>query len=180
VDVAQHPAVDRLGLERALSPGDAADQVVGSIDGGEEPPLNPGRFNELGDLDAGSEGVGAGEDVVSLGLRGIPTPVRWVASRSCAVPIKVAASSQRPGLGWSSLILLSHCTSWVIPSLRTSALAEAEARLTELEALDDDNLDAVLINIARISQLRDAYPNYYAETGRFKDFVVLRLDGRAS
>jgi ppGpp synthetase/RelA/SpoT-type nucleotidyltranferase len=59
-------------------------------------------------------------------------------------------------------------------------LAEAEARLTELEALDDDNLDAVLINIARISQLRDAYPNYYAETGRFKDFVASRLDGLAS
>jgi hypothetical protein len=54
-------------------------------------------------------------------------------------------------------------------------LAEAEARLTELEAQDDDNLDAVLINIARISQLRDAYPNYYADTGRFTDFVASRI-----
>ncbi|MFC3979528.1 hypothetical protein [Streptosporangium jomthongense] len=54
-------------------------------------------------------------------------------------------------------------------------LAEAEARLTELEAQDDDNLDAVLINIARISQLRDAYPNYFADTGRFTDFVTSRI-----
>ncbi|UDM00511.1 RelA/SpoT domain-containing protein [Streptomyces longhuiensis] len=50
-------------------------------------------------------------------------------------------------------------------------LAAAEARITELEALDDENLDAVLINIARISQLRDAYPNYFADTGRFTEFV---------
>lgn len=57
-------------------------------------------------------------------------------------------------------------------------LADAEARLTALEALDDENLDAVLINIARISQLRDAYPNYFADTGRFTEFVREHLDGR--
>lgn len=59
-------------------------------------------------------------------------------------------------------------------------LAEAQARLTELEALDDDDLDAVLVNIARISQLREAYPNYYADTGRFTDFVISALGGRAT
>lgn len=53
-------------------------------------------------------------------------------------------------------------------------LADAESRLTVLEALDDDDLDAVLINIARISQLRDAYPNYFADTSRFTDFVTSR------
>ena len=47
----------------------------------------------------------------------------------------------------------------------------AESRLTELEALDDENLDVVLVNIARVSQLRDAYPNYYADTSRFSQFV---------
>lgn len=56
-------------------------------------------------------------------------------------------------------------------------LAAAEARITELEALDDEDLDAVLINIARISQLRDAYPNYFADTGRFTDFVMACLKG---
>ncbi|MGF1340688.1 hypothetical protein ACQSMD_11305 [Streptomyces flavovirens] len=50
---------------------------------------------------------------------------------------------------------------------RHETLAAAEARITELEALDDEDLDAVLINIARISQLRDACPNYSADTGRF-------------
>ena len=50
-------------------------------------------------------------------------------------------------------------------------LAAAEARLMELEALEDENFDVLLINIARISQLRDAYPNYYADTSRFSEFV---------
>ncbi|MEU3118458.1 RelA/SpoT domain-containing protein [Micromonospora chalcea] len=57
-------------------------------------------------------------------------------------------------------------------------LADAEARLTALETLDDENLDVVLINIARISQLRDAYPNYFADTARFTEFVRTQLDGR--
>ncbi|HEY0640784.1 MAG TPA: RelA/SpoT domain-containing protein [Pseudonocardiaceae bacterium] len=57
-------------------------------------------------------------------------------------------------------------------------LADAEARLTALEALNDENLDAVLINIARISQLRDAYPNYFADTSRFAQFVQGHLDSR--
>jgi hypothetical protein len=57
-------------------------------------------------------------------------------------------------------------------------MAEAETRLTELEALNDDDLDAVLVNIARISQLQAAYPNYYADTSMFTDFVDSCLDGR--
>lgn len=54
-------------------------------------------------------------------------------------------------------------------------MADAEARLAELEALDDDDLDVVLVNIARISQLQAAYPNYYADTSMFTDFVVQSL-----
>lgn len=54
-------------------------------------------------------------------------------------------------------------------------LALAEARLTELEALDDPNWDVVLVNIAKIGQLRDAYPNYYADTSRFAAFVGTAL-----
>ncbi|MDH6589905.1 hypothetical protein M2161_009011 [Streptomyces sp. SAI-133] len=30
----------------------------------------------------------------------------------------------------------------------------------------------MLIDIARISRLRDAYPNYFADSGRFTVFVV--------
>jgi len=56
-------------------------------------------------------------------------------------------------------------------------MAGAEARLTQLEALNDDDIDAVLVNIARISQLQAAYPNYYADTSMFTDFVEARLDG---
>jgi hypothetical protein len=56
-------------------------------------------------------------------------------------------------------------------------MAEAEARLTELESRDDDDLDAVLVNIARISQLQAAYPNYYADTSMLTDFVTSRIPG---
>lgn len=54
-------------------------------------------------------------------------------------------------------------------------MAAAEARLTELESQNDDDLDAVLVNIARISQLQAAYPNYYADTSKFTDFVTARI-----
>lgn len=54
-------------------------------------------------------------------------------------------------------------------------MADAEARLTELESRNDDDLDAVLVNIARISQLQAAYPNYYADTSMFTDFVTSRI-----
>lgn len=54
-------------------------------------------------------------------------------------------------------------------------MADAEARLTELESRNDDDLDAVLVNIARISQLKAAYPNYYADTSTFTNFVTACL-----
>ncbi|WP_029288593.1 RelA/SpoT domain-containing protein [Cellulomonas sp. HZM] len=54
-------------------------------------------------------------------------------------------------------------------------MAEAEARLNELESQNDPEVDAVLVNIARIGQLQAAYPNYYADTSMFTDFVVSRL-----
>lgn len=54
-------------------------------------------------------------------------------------------------------------------------LTDAEARLTELEALNDDNVDAVLVALSQIGQLRGAYPNYFADTDRFAAFVRTRL-----
>ena len=49
--------------------------------------------------------------------------------------------------------------------------AAAEARLRELEAQENDDLDAVLVNIAKVGQLQAAYPNYYADTDTFRRFV---------
>lgn len=54
-------------------------------------------------------------------------------------------------------------------------MSDAEARLAELEAQDDEDLDVVLVNIARIGQLQAAYPNYYADTSKFTDFVVEQI-----
>jgi ppGpp synthetase/RelA/SpoT-type nucleotidyltranferase len=55
-------------------------------------------------------------------------------------------------------------------------MSDAEARLASLEALNDDDLDVVLVNIAKIGQLQAAYPNYYADTSMFTDFVERRLE----
>lgn len=54
-------------------------------------------------------------------------------------------------------------------------MADAEERLAELEALNDDDLDVVLVNIARIGQLQAAYPNYYADTSIFTEFVSAQI-----
>lgn len=55
------------------------------------------------------------------------------------------------------------------------SMALAEARLTELEARNDEDLDAVLVNISRIGQLQAAYPNYYADTSMFTEFVRAKI-----
>ena len=55
-------------------------------------------------------------------------------------------------------------------------MASAEQRLAKLEALDDDNLDAVLIGVTQIGQLQSAYPNYYADTTNFSNFIKRKLN----
>lgn len=54
-------------------------------------------------------------------------------------------------------------------------MAAAQDRLTWLESMNDEDLDAVLVNISRIGQLSLAYPNYYADTTVFTTFVESRL-----
>jgi hypothetical protein len=54
-------------------------------------------------------------------------------------------------------------------------MAGAESLLAELEALDDEDLDVALVNIARIGQLQAAHPNYHADTSMFTEFVESRL-----
>jgi len=49
--------------------------------------------------------------------------------------------------------------------------ARAEDRLDELEAREDSNLDVVLVGIKQVGQLQAAYPNYFADTSMFTDFV---------
>jgi hypothetical protein len=54
-------------------------------------------------------------------------------------------------------------------------LGAAEARLDELEARNDENLDVVLVGTTKVGQLQAAYPNYYANTAVFTDFVESEL-----
>lgn len=49
--------------------------------------------------------------------------------------------------------------------------AEAEQKLDELEALGDDNIDAVLVSSSKVGMLQSAYPNYFANTSAFSAFV---------
>ena len=60
---------------------------------------------------------------------------------------------------------------------RHANLAEARSRLERLEALDDENLDAVMIQVKKIGQMRAAYPNYYANTSQFSSFVREEIVG---
>lgn len=54
-------------------------------------------------------------------------------------------------------------------------LADAEKRLAGLEALNDENLDVVLVGISKVGQLQAAYPNYYANTEAFTHFMDQQL-----
>jgi ppGpp synthetase/RelA/SpoT-type nucleotidyltranferase len=54
-------------------------------------------------------------------------------------------------------------------------LATAERRLAALEALNDENLDVVLVSIGKVGQLQAAYPNYYANTEVFTHFIDSQL-----
>lgn len=56
------------------------------------------------------------------------------------------------------------------------SLADAEKRLAALEALNDENLDVVLVGISKVGQLQAAYPNYYANTEVFTHFVDVQLE----
>lgn len=53
--------------------------------------------------------------------------------------------------------------------------AAAEARLDELESKNDDDLDAVLVGGLQVSQLKAAYPNYFADTSNFTQFVAEQI-----
>lgn len=53
---------------------------------------------------------------------------------------------------------------------------EAESHLAQIEALDDENVDAVLISISKVGQIQSAYPNYFANTTAFLDFVDMQVD----
>ena len=54
-------------------------------------------------------------------------------------------------------------------------LADAEDKLSDIEILDDDNIDAVLVSMSKMGQLQSAYPNYFANTTTFTDFVASKL-----
>ncbi len=51
--------------------------------------------------------------------------------------------------------------------------AEAADKLAEIELRNDDNIDAVLVTMSKLSQLRTAYPNYFADTTNFVRFVQI-------
>ncbi|MDR6142054.1 ppGpp synthetase/RelA/SpoT-type nucleotidyltransferase [Microbacterium foliorum] len=58
--------------------------------------------------------------------------------------------------------------------------AEAEDHLGTIEALDDENIDAVLVSVNKVEQIQSAYPNYFANTSTFLGFVDHQLDRAAT
>lgn len=53
--------------------------------------------------------------------------------------------------------------------------SSAEEKLEEIENRGDDNIDAVLVASSKVGMLRSAYPNYFANTSAFTDFVQKQL-----
>ncbi|KQP67823.1 hypothetical protein ASF40_20035 [Microbacterium sp. Leaf288] len=60
---------------------------------------------------------------------------------------------------------------------RFDTVGEAQERLASLEARNDENIDAVLIGMTKFDQLQAAYPNYFANTTAFSNFVNGMLNG---
>jgi ppGpp synthetase/RelA/SpoT-type nucleotidyltranferase len=54
--------------------------------------------------------------------------------------------------------------------------ASAEAKLEEIENRGEENIDAVLVASSKVGMLKSAYPNYFANTSAFSEFVRKQLD----
>lgn len=88
-----------------------------------------------------------------------------------------AVASQLPSSDRRSTILLRldrRSGQLSVGSFETHA--DAEARLAEIEAMNDDDMDVVLVVISKIEQLQSAYPNYFANTEAFVNFVDSQYD----
>lgn len=93
-----------------------------------------------------------------------------------------AVAYRYPSTGRRSTILLQLERSTGRLYLRVfETHAEAEEALAQVEAENDKDMDAVLVVISKIGQLRSAYPNYFGNTEAFVEFLDSQLnavDGR--
>lgn len=55
-------------------------------------------------------------------------------------------------------------------------MSAARNKHAELESNENDVMDIVLVQLEKVSQLRKAYPNYFADTAAFTSFVRTELD----
>ncbi|WP_320435743.1 RelA/SpoT domain-containing protein [Microbacterium sp. BG28] len=71
----------------------------------------------------------------------------------------------------STFILELNRDTAVLTVTRLENLRDAEARLAAIEAQGDETIDAVLVSAQKVSQLQSAYPNYFANTTAFRQFL---------
>ncbi|QLD10906.1 RelA/SpoT domain-containing protein [Microbacterium oleivorans] len=83
----------------------------------------------------------------------------------------VAAVQQHGGHKRNTFLLELHRWQQKLVLTLFDNPAAAESRLAEIEAEDDEDVDAVLVSSKRIGDLRSAYPNYFADTTAFSNFV---------
>jgi hypothetical protein len=83
--------------------------------------------------------------------------------------------------GFKWLLLLLDLQRNTVKVRGYSNRREASKVIAEIEQSKNDNLDAVLVWVRSISDLRAAYPNYYADTREFieaLDYALLPASGR--
>ena len=76
------------------------------------------------------------------------------------------------------ILMVLNVTDTTIKVTGFADRAKAASALNELEELKRDDLDAVLVWVGSVRDLKAAYPNYYADTGEFIDALnyALRAD----
>ena len=78
------------------------------------------------------------------------------------------------------LVLDINQASLVVRPFRKQELDLAETELLKIEMEKKGTVDAVLVSVESIANLRKAYPNYYGDTTIFVQFCRDVLDGNLS
>ncbi len=92
----------------------------------------------------------------------------------------VQAQPRRNIEGFKWLLLVLNLKQNTVKVEGYSSRQEASRAIAEIEQSKNEDLDAVLVWVGSISDLRAAYPNYYADTREFIEALdyALRLPSR--
>jgi hypothetical protein len=94
--------------------------------------------------------------------------------RSWTAALKQIRKQHIKGFNWLLLVLDTRANTIGVSGY--SDRLEADAKVAEIEKMKRSDLDAVLVWVNSIGQLKAAYPNYYADTREFIQALDLALN----